>query len=524
MFNKSTELHTSELPNTTLANNTMFEAQGLNLIDGQWQPGTGQQFTSTCPASNETLWQGKATSEPQLEQAIASARKAFPAWANRPIAERLNICKKFAELIEQYKDDFAQVVHLETGKPLWETATEAASVQGKVGLSIEAYYQRTGFSTQEVAGVTRQLNHRPQGVVGVFGPFNFPAHLPNGHIVPALIAGNTVVFKPSEQTPWVGELMAKIWLAAGLPSGVLQLVQGGQTTGKALAGATQLDGLFFTGSSATGQALHQAAAHQLGKILALELGGNNPLIVYNIKDMQAAVYNTIQSAFISAGQRCTCARRLILPDFPLREKFITELTHAIQQIKLSINSDGSDNRDGFLGPVINNTQADRLMDKQKLLIENGAQPMPAMSRPFTDRPFLTPGLVDVTQCAELSDEEDFGPLLKLIRVDTFKAAIVKANDTAYGLSAGLLSDSQSHWQKFQLNIRAGIVNWNQPTTGASGSAPFGGVGASGNHRPGAFYAADYCAYPVASVYQTQLKLPEKISPGLSFLAQGADNL
>ncbi|MEG1215068.1 MAG: aldehyde dehydrogenase family protein, partial [Leclercia sp.] len=168
---------------------------------------------------------------------------------------------------------------------------------------VRAYHERTGESLTEMADGAASLRHRPHGVLAVFGPYNFPGHLPNGHIVPALIAGNTVVFKPSELTPWTAEETVKLWQAAGLPDGVLNLVQGGRSTGEALAQSSEIDGLLFTGSANTGYHLHQQLAGAPEKILALEMGGNNALIIDEITDIDAVVNLTIQSAFVSAGQR-----------------------------------------------------------------------------------------------------------------------------------------------------------------------------------------------------------------------------
>ena len=206
---------------------------------------------------------------------------------------------------------------------------------GKIDLSAKAYEERTGVVAKPApAGSEAWLRHRPHGVVAVFGPYNFPGHLPNGHIVPALLAGNTVVFKPSELTPMVAELTIKCWLAAGLPAGVINLVQGAKETGIALANHQDIDGLFFTGSSATGNLLHQQYAGRPDKILALEMGGNNPLVVGDVADRRAAIHEIVQSAYISAGQRCTCARRLYLPADEQGDALLADLTSAVSKIRV----------------------------------------------------------------------------------------------------------------------------------------------------------------------------------------------
>jgi succinylglutamic semialdehyde dehydrogenase len=382
---------------------------------------------------------------------------------------------------------------------------------GKVAISIGAYYARTGESRQDVSGGQSVLRHRPHGVLAVFGPYNFPGHLPNGHIVPALLAGNTLVFKPSELTPLCGDMVVRIWTEAGLPPGVLNLIQGASETGKALVGHSEIDGLLFTGSAPTGQLLHQQLAGQPQKILALEMGGNNPLIIGEVSDLEAVVYTVLQSAYLSAGQRCTCARRLLVPQNQGGDTLIEKLIEAVKQIKVGAPDDEDE---PFMGPVISETAADQLLAAQQRLQALGGEIRVPMIKGKPGTGFVSPGLIDLTGVSQPPDEEYFGPLLAVIRYGKFDDAISIANDTRFGLSAGLLSDSRAQYERFFQSIRAGIVNWNRPLTGASSAAPFGGIGISGNHRPSAFYAADYCAYPVASLEAETLQLPGQLAPGI----------
>ena len=487
-----------------------MKLNGDLYINGQWLAGSGQSLTSMNPANNETYWTGTSATATEIDSAIESARSAFPCWAEKSLEQRLTIIKKYQSVLKQHAETLATCISDETGKALWESKTEVATMIGKVDLSINAYTARTPTEAQEMGAGQRLLTHRPHGVVAVFGPYNFPGHLPNGHIVPALIAGNTVVYKPSELTPAVAEMMTRCWHEAGLPAGVLNLVTGEKDTGIALAGHQGIDGLFFTGSSNTGNILSRQFAETPGKILALEMGGNNPLVVSTVSDLDAAVYTIIQSAFISAGQRCTCARRLIIVKDTNTEALLERLINVTNQIVV-----GDPKDDVFFGPLINNTAADQLLQAQDQLLAQGGQSLLAMTRPKPELPYLTPGIIDMTKSKEANDEEFFGPLLQVKVVEDFEAAISEANNTSYGLAAGLLSDAETDWQQFYRHSRAGIVNWNKPTTGASGAAPFGGSGNSGNHRPSAWYAADYCAYPVASVIEDSLSLPKTLSPGLS---------
>jgi len=483
-----------------------------HYIAGAWQAGQGEAFDSLNPVTQESVWSGQGASAEQVEAAVAAARAAFPAWARLSLDARIAVLERFAATLKTRADEMARCIGEETGKPLWESATEVTSMVNKVAISIQSYRERTGEKSGPLADATAVLRHKPHGVVAVFGPYNFPGHLPNGHIVPALLAGNAVVFKPSELTPKVAELTVQCWIEAGLPAGVLNLVQGGRETGVALAGNPGIDGLFFTGSSRTGNLLHQQFAGRPDKILALEMGGNNPLVVDEVADVDAAVYTIIQSAFISAGQRCTCARRLLVPQGAWGDALLARLV----AVAASIQVGAFDAQPApFMGSVISLDAARHLLKAQEHLIAQGATPLLAMSQPLETAALLTPGILDVTAVAERPDEEFFGPLLQVIRYDGFEAAMAEANATQYGLAAGLLSDSRELYQRFFIESRAGIVNWNKQLTGAASSAPFGGVGASGNHRASAYYAADYCAYPVASLESETLALPATLTPGVS---------
>ncbi|WP_165663935.1 succinylglutamate-semialdehyde dehydrogenase [Metapseudomonas otitidis] len=483
-----------------------------HYIAGAWQGGQGEAFDSLNPVTQESVWSGQGASAEQVEAAVAAARAAFPAWARLSLEARIAVLERFAATLKTRADELARCIGEETGKPLWESATEVTSMVNKVAISIQSYRERTGEKSGPLADATAVLRHKPHGVVAVFGPYNFPGHLPNGHIVPALLAGNAVVFKPSELTPKVAELTVQCWIEAGLPAGVLNLVQGGRETGVALAGNPGIDGLFFTGSSRTGNLLHQQFAGRPDKILALEMGGNNPLVVDEVADVDAAVYTIIQSAFISAGQRCTCARRLLVPVGAWGDALLARLV----AVAASIQVGAFDAQPApFMGSVISLDAARHLLKAQEHLIAQGATPLLAMSQPLETAALLTPGILDVTALAERPDEEFFGPLLQVIRYDGFEAAMAEANATQYGLAAGLLSDSRELYQRFFIESRAGIVNWNKQLTGAASSAPFGGVGASGNHRASAYYAADYCAYPVASLESETLALPATLTPGVS---------
>jgi succinylglutamic semialdehyde dehydrogenase len=449
-------------------------------------------LVSTDPATGEEIWSG-TLGDPNFE--VEAARASWPAWAAHSVAYRIEAVRRFANVVRKRENEFAELIARETGKPFWEARTEVAAVVNKVEISIEAYAERTPQRKLEAAlGNRIAVRHKPHGVLAVLGPYNFPAHLPNGHIVPALIAGNTVVFKPSEKTPATGEFLVNCLHEAKIPEGAIRLLVGGPEEGKALAAEPGIDGLLFTGSARAGMALHRQFAEMPHKILALELGGNSPLVVWQAKDIPAAAVMVVQSAYLSAGQRCTAARRLIVEDGhegPLLDA-VLELVD-----RIVVDHPFADPQP-FMGPVIDLASADRVQEQWLGLMMKGGKPLRRLDRPFEERPYLTPALIDVTDVKDRPDEEIFGPVLQVVRVKDFDDAIDEANNTRFGLAASLIGGNRELYDKFWANVRAGVINWNKPTNGAPSNAPFGGIGLSGNHRPSAFYAADYAAYPVTS--------------------------
>ena len=439
---------------------------------------------SICPATGELVWEGTAASAAQVHAAVAKARKAFTDWSLTTFDHRAQIAQKYAECVREKAESIALAISRDMGKPLWEARTEAGAMANKVAVSIQSYEERTPTRVTE----TTRLTHRPHGVMAVFGPFNFPGHLPNGHIIPSLLAGNTVVFKPSELTPQVADIMADCWAEAGLPDGVLNVVQGARETGAALLDA-EIDGLLFTGSAATGTFFHKHFAGRPEIILALEMGGNNPLIIQEPVDAEAAASLAFMSGFITSGQRCTCARRLILPTGGFGDAVIEAIQAKIAAVKIG----RWDEDDIFMGPVVSTHAAEAAIKFEADLIKRGGKSLTALDR---DGAFLRPGLIDVTG-VDVPDEELFAPFVQIIRVADVDAAIATANATRFGLASGLICDDETVWEHARPRLRAGIVNWNKPTTGAASTLPFGGPGLSGNHRPAAYYAADYCAWPQA---------------------------
>ncbi|MCW1403904.1 succinylglutamate-semialdehyde dehydrogenase [Novosphingobium sp. MW5] len=455
------------------------------------------EIVSYEPATGEELWRGKRG---DVDDIVARARRAWPAWAAQPLATRMELVRRFANEVRKESDKFAELIARETGKPMWEARSEVETVVGKVEISIRAYAERTAQRKLDNAMQgTMAVRHKPHGVMAVLGPFNFPAHLPNGHIVPALIAGNVIVFKPSEKTPAVGEFLCQCFNRAGIPAAAVQLLVGGPEEGQALVAHEGIDGVLFTGSAHAGIAINRKLATRPDKIVALEMGGNNPIVVWDTPKIADAAVLVVQSAFTSAGQRCSAGRRLIVKG-ALYDALIDEVKRLADRI---IVGAPFDDPAPFMGPVIDNAAADGLTESFVYLLSNGGKPIKHMVRQDPKLPFLSPAIIDTTAMKERPDVELFGPMLQVIRVDDFDEAIAEANNTRFGLSASLVGGTPQEYNRFWANVRAGIINWNRPTNGASSGAPFGGVGLSGNHRPAAFYAADYCAYPVTSTEMEQ---------------------
>ncbi|MBX7248105.1 MAG: succinylglutamate-semialdehyde dehydrogenase [Caulobacteraceae bacterium] len=466
---------------------------GRIFVDGRWRDGAGETFQSIDPATGDAVWEGRSATEEDAADAVTAARRAFEDWSRRPRADRIDVVTRYKAALSARADDYARAISRETGKALWETRQELASMQGKIDISIRAYAERTGEREAATGFGRAVLRHKPHGVAAVLGPYNFPGHLPNGHIVPALLAGDTIVFKPSEETPMAGQLLVECLEEAGAPHGVVNLLQGAQPTGAALLDQ-KIDALLFTGSAGAGAYFRRKFADDPHVILALELGGNNPLIAWD-GDPEAIASLVVQSSYVTTGQRCSCARRLIVRDGPDGDA-ILEAVAALSD-RLLIGKWDSD-PEPYMGPLVSSVAAERALN-QATVHARGAR----VIRPFEpiEGPtgaWVRPGLFDMTLVENTPDEEIFAPLIQAWRVADFDDAVVRANDTRFGLSAGLISDDPALWEAFLDRSQAGVVNWNRPTTGAAGDMPFGGLGASGNHRPSAYYAADYCAYPVAS--------------------------
>ncbi len=462
---------------------------------------SSDEIISIEPATGKEIWRGRVG---DVDDIVGRARRAWPAWAAQPLSTRIELVRRFANEVRKEAEKLATLIARETGKPLWEARTEVESVVNKVEISVRAYAERSSQRKLDSAlQGTTAVRHKPHGVMAVLGPYNFPAHLPNGHIVPALIAGNVIIFKPSEKTPATGELLAQCFHKAGISAAVVQVLIGGPAEGQELIAHDGIDGILFTGSAHTGIAINRKLATRPDKIVALEMGGNNPMVIWDTPKITDAAALVVQSAFTSAGQRCSAARRLIVKS-SMYDSIVGEVKRLADRL---IVGAPFDEPSPFMGPVIDNVAADGLSESFVYLMSHGGKPIKHLVRSNENLPFLSPAIIDTTKVKDRPDVELFGPLLQVIRVEDFDEAIAEANNTRFGLTASLVGGTPQDYNRFWANVRAGVINWNRPTNGAPSSAPFGGIGLSGNHRPSAFYAADYCAYPVTS---TEMEQPRAV--------------
>lgn len=495
-----------------------------DLINGEWLPLTGAALTSTNPARpDEVLWAGTPSPD-RLNEAVAAAEEAGPAWRALGIEKRAAVLQRFAQLAADAKDRAAALIRDETGKAHWDAAGEAGILGGKVGITLDdsAWSGRRRVSSFDVAiNETRSGRcwFRPHGVMAVLGPFNFPMHLPNGHIVPALLMGNTVVFKPSDKTPACGQLLAELFDQAlreeRAPKGVLNLVQGAADIAGNLVKHPGIDGILFTGSWPVGRKILEANLDRPGRIVALELGGNNPAIVMPDADLRQAAIEVVRGAFITTGQRCTCTRRLVVHK-DIADRFVGAVVQAARKLVV-----GEPTEDGvFMGPLITAGARDAVVAAQQSQAANGGEIVLASEALDRAGHYVTPGVTRVERFVAEDgsdagcDIETFGPLLRYVEVDSEDEALEQANATRYGLAASLFTKSASFIEKFQNEASAGCVNVNCATAGASSKLPFGGLGFSGNHRPAGAFSLDYCAYPTAGM--TETGDAAQIPTGMSF--------
>ncbi len=502
-------------------------SEPANLIAGQWHAIPGDEITSINPARphDAPIWSG-SPSLWDVDAGVAAAREALPQWSAMSLDDRAAVLRRFQQICEERADDMASLIADETGKAPWETMGEAAALSAKVDITLDdsansGLSRVSGFAFDATDTRQGRCWFRPHGVMAVIGPFNFPAHLPNGHIIPALAMGNTIVLKPSDKAPAVGQLLASFYdqalRDAGAPAGVVNLVHGGADVAQRLTTHADIDGILFTGSWPVGRRILEANLDHPGRIVALEMGGSNAMVVMPDADPRQAVIEAVRAAFVTTGQRCTCTRRLILHE-AIADKLLPAILKAASNLVI-----GPPKADHpvFIGPIISGESRDAVLTAQRNFAESGGRVL-LEGRAANDEHggfYITPSVVEVDRFESTDsgdagcDIEVFGPLLRVSRVSSLDDAIAQANATRFGLAASIFTSDDSAINRFLHEARAGCVNVNTGTAGASSKLPFGGLGLSGNHRPAGSFSLDYCAFPVAGLIERSDAAP--LPPGFT---------
>jgi succinylglutamic semialdehyde dehydrogenase len=486
-------------------NRASLEFKG-SFIGGNFNlPGDPNGSWSVKSPADETDVLAKVSfSYEDIDRSVSAAKDAFKKWKSTSIGERAAFLKKYQDALKRRQEELAQVIAREVGKPLWESKTEVTTMINKVDVSIGEgmkLVESHDFPTI-LEGTNGTYAYRPHGVMAVLGPFNFPGHLPTGHIVPALLTGNTVVFKPSEKSPMVGQIVAECFAEAGLPEGVFNLIHGEKEVGRRLVVHEGIDGVLFTGSYEVGTRIKQDTLQQHWKILALEMGGKNPAIVWDDADFEVALLETFFGAFVTAGQRCSATSRIIVHE-KLIDRFISEFHERSKAFKIGHPLDNP-----FMGPLIDSSVADRYLKFMAIAQREGCELVmrgKSMQLDYKGN-YVSPSIcwvkntdLDAVKKSVYQQTELFAPNVAVMAASDLDEAVALANATQYGLVASVFSKSKETFGHCFEELQFGLVNWNKSTVGASSKLPFGGLKKSGNHRPSASFASFYCTYPVASL-------------------------
>lgn len=465
-----------------------------NFIGGTWQDAAdGRTFESRNPARrSDLIGQFPQSSTADVNAAVAAANAAFDAWRLMPAPKRGDILRRLGDILTERKDALAFEMTREMGKPHFET-------KGDVQEAIDtAYYAATEgrrlFGHTVPSEMDNKFNmsvRRPIGVVGVITAWNFPVAVPTWKMFPALVAGNTVVFKPSEEAPYSGMLLVQAMIDAGFPDGVVNLVQGAGETGRAIVEHPDVPVITFTGSTATGSRIGEICG-RMHKRLSLEMGGKNPMVIMEDADLNLAIDGAVWGAFGTTGQRCTATSRLIIHR-DVQDKFVEMIKVRAEALKLGYGNEP----DTEMGPLINQKALDKVNSYMDIAKNEGATLVTggktATGEDVEDGYFFEPTVfINVDQNSRLAQEEVFGPVLAVITVDSFDEAIAAANNTQYGLSSAVYTKDVARAFHALRDVDAGITYINGPTIGAEAHMPFGGVKATGNgHREGGWEVFDF---------------------------------
>jgi aldehyde dehydrogenase (NAD+) len=466
-----------------------------NFVGGRWVDAeSGQTFENRNPANwGECIGLFPKSGRGDVDRAVEAARKAFESWRLVPPPKRGDILKNVGDLMVARKEDLARQMTREMGKVLAET-------RGDVQEGIDTAYYASGegrrlFGRTAPSELPDKFNMAirvPIGVAGIVTPWNFPMAIPTWKIFPALLCGNTVVFKPASDTPATAAALVEILMEAGVPEGVVNLVHGGGgEVGTAITGHPDIDLVSFTGSTAVGRKIAEASGATLKRV-SLELGGKNAQIVMNDADLDLALEGVLWGAFGTTGQRCTATSRLILQE-GVHDTFLGMLIARVKKLKLG---DGLD--DGVdVGPCVNEGQQKTVHGYVGVGLEQGAELAAGgriprdgdLARGWFYEPTVFTGVRPEHRIAR---EEIFGPVLSVLRVHTLDEAVAVLNDTVYGLSSSIYTKNTNDAFRAIRDIKAGITYINAPTIGAEAHMPFGGVKQTGNgHREGGWTVYDF---------------------------------
>ncbi len=492
-----------------------------DYIGGEFHPPTDPtgEWTVKSPAAAKDEIAKLKYSYMEVDRAVEAARSAFHRWKKSSFADRAEYLKKYQTALKSRENQFIEIISREVGKPTWESKAEFQSMVNKIDITLQDSMKLIAETEIQNAlpSVTGRAKYRPHGTMAVIGPFNFPGHLANGHIVPALATGNTVIFKPSEKTPMTGQLMAECFHEAGFPPGVFNLLQGEKEMGRRLCMHEGVAGVLFTGSYEVGTRIKQDTLQQHWKILALEMGGKNAAIVWEDADFDHAVYEVLFSAFVTAGQRCSSTSRVIVSE-AIADRFVESIHKHAKAFKI-----GHPFENAFMGPLIDNQSVDRFLKFQPIAQRDGFELIMRGKILETNYGgnYVTPSLcyqknakADLAKKSVYQQTELFAPNLSIQSVSSLDEAVALANVTQYGLVTSVFTKTRKIFESASEELDCGLVNWNRGTVGASSKLPFGGTKKSGNHRPTALSSVFYCTYPVGSLETEATTLPETWAPGL----------
>ncbi len=465
-----------------------------NYVGGSWADAdSGETFDDVNPArTSDVIGHFPASGSEDVDAAVRAARGAFASWSNTPAPQRGDVLRRIGDLLTQRKDDIAFEMTREMGKPFTET-------RGDVQEAIDtAYYAasetRRLFGHTVPSELPSKFNmsvRRPIGVVGVITAWNFPVAVPTWKIFPALAAGNTVVFKPSEDAPHSGMLLVHVLIDAGVPDGVVNLVQGKGNVGAALVSHAGVNVVTFTGSTETGSRIGEVCG-RMHKRFSMEMGGKNPQIVMDDADLDLAVEGVLWGAFGTTGQRCTATSRLILHE-TIHDDVVERVVERASNLRLGYGND----EDVDVGPLIHEAALQKVMRYVEIGRDEGAKLVLGGSRAsgegLDEGYFFEPTVfTDVKPDMRIAQEEIFGPVLSVFKVASYDEAVAVANDTRYGLSSSIYTQDVNRAFRAIHDIEAGITYVNGPTIGAEAHMPFGGVKETGNgHREGGWEVFDF---------------------------------